>query len=92
VSTVSLRFRRRRTSAMKAAPAVPESLPDTKRPRDRTVSGLGSESVQGARKYDHVEDVASQMMCFQEYYEQEKRDSRARLTKTGNREFQEKRV
>lgn len=46
----------------------------------------------GALRYDHVESVASQTMCSQEYYRQEKRDSRARLTKTGNREFQEKRV
>ena len=46
----------------------------------------------GALRYELVESVASDTINFQEYYEQEKRESRAKLATTAKREFREKQV
>lgn len=46
----------------------------------------------GVLRCDHVESVASQTLRFQDYYEQEKGDSRTKLAKAGTRDFHEKRV
>ncbi|KIM98563.1 hypothetical protein OIDMADRAFT_31347 [Oidiodendron maius Zn] len=46
----------------------------------------------GALRYEHIENVASQTITFQEYYEREKKESRSKLVQAANRDFQEKKA
>jgi len=47
---------------------------------------------QGALKFEHVERVASETLNFQDYFESEYRESRARLGEMTDRQFREKKA
>jgi AAA+ superfamily predicted ATPase len=53
---------------------------------------LAERRIRGALRFEHVEQVAAETMRFQDYFDEEYRESRLKLGEMKSRGFQEKRV